>query len=504
VAYLEMRSITKTFPGVVANNKINFSVGKGTIHALVGENGAGKSTLMRILYGLYRPDEGEIFLNEKRVEIHNPQDAIYLGIGMVHQEFQLIPSLTVAENIVLGNEPRKNIWVDRKAEKERVIELSDRFGLQVKPDVPVREVAVGVQQRVEILKLLYRKAKLLILDEPTAVLTPQEVGGLFDVLKRLVSDGRTIIFITHKLGEVMDICDKATVLRHGELVGTVNVADTSRTELARMMVGEDLSRTAEDRPPVGEEPRLILDDISAMDDRGLPALQHIRFHVNAGEVLGIAGVEGNGQSELVEVLTGLREYEGKITLAGVDLRKESTRFRRESGMAIIPENRKTQGLNLLGKISENLVANKYYQPPFSSKAGVISWKRVTDFAKDLIAKYDIRADGPEAVAGTLSGGNAQKIILARELSSKPVTLIAAHPTRGLDIAATQFVHQEIMHMRAENVAVLIISADLDELLIVSDRILVLFEGQIVGEVDPRTVTHEQLGLLMAGITENVL
>jgi simple sugar transport system ATP-binding protein len=241
-----------------------------------------------------------------------------------------------------------------------------------------------------------------------------------------------------------------------------------------------------------------------MDDRGLPALQHIRFHANAGKVLGIAGVEGNGQSELVEVLTGLREYEGKITLAGVDLRKESTRFRRESGMAIIPENRKTQGLNLLGKISENLVANKYYQPPFSSKAGVISWKRVTDFAKDLIAKYDIRADGPEAVAGTLSGGNAQKIILARELSSKPVTLIAAHPTRGLDIAATQFVHQEIMHMRAENVAVLIISADLDELLIVSDRILVLFEGQIVGEVDPRTVTHEQLGLLMAGITENVL
>lgn len=503
MSYLEMRNITKTFPGVIANDGINFSVDKGTIHALVGENGAGKSTLMRILYGLYHPEEGEIYLDNKKVDINNPQDAIRFGIGMVHQEFQLVPSLTVAENIVLGDEPRKNIWVDRKLERQIVLELSDRFGLQVNPEIPIREVAVGVQQRVEILKLLYRKAKLLILDEPTAVLTPQEVDGLFDVLKRLVSEGHTIIFITHKLGEVMDICDKATVLRHGKLVGTVKVADSNRVELARMMVGEDISRAPAERQRAGEEPKLILDDISAVDDRGLPALRHISFRVNAGEVVGIAGVEGNGQSELVEVLTGIRDYEGKITLADVDLRKESTRFRRESGMAIIPESRKTQGLNLLGKVSENLVANKYYQPPFSSIAGVISWQRVTEFAKDLITKYDIRADGPDAIAGTLSGGNAQKIILARELSSNPITLIAAHPTRGLDIAATQFVHKEIMHMRAKNVAVLIISADLDELLTISDRILVLYEGQIVGEVDPRSVTHEKLGLLMAGITDNV-
>ena len=503
MAYLEMRGITKEFPGVLANDHIDFSVEKGTIHALVGENGAGKSTLMRILYGLYRPDGGEIYLDGRKADIHNPQDAIRLGIGMVHQEFQLVPSLTVAENIALGNEPRKNIWVDRNAENERVLELSKRFGLQVEPDVPVREVPVGVQQRVEILKLLYRKARLLILDEPTAVLTPQEVEGLFDVLKRLVAQEHTIIFITHKLGEVMSICDKATVLRHGKLIGTVNVADSSRTELARMMVGEDFERTIPERQPAGQEAKLILENVSALDDRGLPALQDISLQVNAGEVVGIAGVEGNGQSELVEVLAGLHDYDGRISLAGIDQKAGSTRMRRESGMAIIPESRKTQGLNLLGKVSENLIANKYYQQPYSNKAGILSWKRITNLAAELMQKYDVRAEGPDAVAGTLSGGNAQKIIIARELSSKPVTLIAAHPTRGLDIAATQFVHQEIMHMRAEKVAVLIISADLDELLTLSDRILVLFEGKIVGEVDPKTVTHAQLGLLMAGITDTV-
>ena len=503
MAYLEMRGISKMFPGVIANDRIDFSVERGTIHALVGENGAGKSTLMRILYGLYRPDEGEIFIEGEKAAIRSPQDAIRLGIGMVHQEFQLVPSLTVAENIVLGNEPLKSIWVDRKAEKESIIKLSKRFGLHVEQELPIREVPVGVQQRVEILKLLYRQAQLLILDEPTAVLTPQEVDGLFDVLKRLVTEGHTIIFITHKLGEVMDICDKATVLRHGKLIGTVNVADSSSTELARMMVGEDVLHPSEERHPASKEAKLILDDISARGDRGLLALKHVSFRVNAGEVVGIAGVEGNGQSELVEVLTGLREYEGTITLAGVDLKTENIRFRRENGMAIIPESRKTQGLNLLGKVSENLIVDKYYQKPYSAKTGVLSWKRITEFAKELIVKYDIRADGPDAVAGTLSGGNAQKIILARELSSKPVTLIAAHPTRGLDIAATQFVHHEVLHMRAEKVAVLIISADLDELIILSDRILVLFEGRIVGEVDARTVTHAQLGLLMAGLTDAV-
>ena len=503
MAYLEMHNITKGFPGVLANNHIDFYVEKGTIHALVGENGAGKSTLMRILYGLYHLDKGDIFLDGKKVEIQNPQDAIRLGIGMVHQEFQLVPSLTVAENIVLGYEPRKSIWVDGKVTRQSVLDLSRQFGLQIDPDVPIREIPVGIQQRVEILKLLYRHAQLLILDEPTSVLTSQEVDDLFAVLKRLVEQGRTIIFITHKLGEVVDICKTATILRRGKVVGTVEVAKSSRTELALMMVGQDIKRSTEVRQPPGLEAKLILKDVSSLNDRKLPALRNINFQVNAGEIVGIAGVEGNGQSELIEVLAGLRDYEGKITLGGIDLKNKSTRFRHESGMAIIPENRKTQGLNLLSKVSENLVSNKYYLPPYSNIIGILSWKKISVFAGDLISRYDIRTDGPNAIAGTLSGGNAQKIILARELSSKPIALIAAHPSRGLDIAATQFVHNEISHMRAEHVAVLIISADLDELFALSDRILVLFEGRIVGEVDSKTGTHEQLGLLMTGLAQTV-
>ena len=500
--YLEMQSITKTFPGVMANDAVSFSVEQGTIHALVGENGAGKSTLMKVLYGMYQPDAGSISLDGHPAKITSPRDAIDLGIGMVHQEFQLVPSLTVAENIVLGYEPKKGIWVDKHKMVARVSDLSEQFGLHVEPDLPVRGVSVGVQQRVEILKLLYREAQLLILDEPTAVLTPQEVEGLFEILRRLCEQGRTIILITHKLNEVMSLCHHTTVLRRGKMVGRLEIPSTSKAEIARLMVGRDVGRAVEERPPAGDAPKLALEQVSALNDRKLPALREVSFTINTGEIVGIAGVEGNGQSELVEVLAGLRPSRGKISLDGEDLAAYRTRQRRETGIAIIPESRKTQGLNLLGTVSENLVANRYYQPPFSSR-GILALKKMTQFARELITHFDIRTDGPDAVVGTLSGGNTQKIIVARELSEKPDVLIAAHPTRGLDIAATQFVQEELLRMRAENVAVLLISADLDELLVLADRILVIFEGAIVGEVDPSTVTYEQLGLLMTGQVDAV-
>lgn len=496
--YLEMKGITKVFPGVVANNEVDFSIEKGTIHALVGENGAGKSTLMKVLYGLYQADAGEIYLEGQRANISGPYEAIALGIGMVHQEFQLVPSLTVAENIALGYEPHKRgIWIDREAERARVMALSEKFGLYVNPDLPVREVSVGVQQRVEILKLLYRRAKLLILDEPTAVLTPQEINGLFEILQRLTTQGHSIILITHKLQEVMRTCQRATVLRRGEVVGTVIVAESDEGELARMMVGRDVPRSHPKREPASESQQLVLSGISALDDRKLPALRQINLTINAGEIVGIAGVEGNGQSELVEVVAGLRKSEGQIYLAGVDLDRFGPRKRREAGLALVPENRNTQGLDLLGNIAENLIAKRYYQRPFSNN-GIMARKPIAQFAQKMIERFDIRADGPETIAGTLSGGNAQKIIIARELAERPTLLVAAHPTRGLDIAASQYVREEILQMREEGVAVLLISADLDELRALSDRISVLYAGEIVGEVDPTTVTNEQLGLLMAG------
>jgi simple sugar transport system ATP-binding protein len=495
--YLEMKRIKKAFPGVVANDDVSFSVERSTIHALVGENGAGKSTLMKVLYGLYQPDSGEIFLDGHKVKISSPQDAIDLAIGMVHQEFQLVPSLTVAENIVLGHEPQKGIWVDKEQSYSLVHELSEKFGLHVDPTLPIREVSVGVQQRVEILKLLYRKAQLLILDEPTAVLTPQEVEGLFKILRQLVEQGHTIVFITHKLNEVMNLCQRATVLRQGKMVGQLEISKTNKSEIARLMVGQAVDKEIGERPPSGDEPRLVLEKVSALNDRRLPALRDIDLKVHAGEIVGIAGVEGNGQRELVDVLAGLRPCQGTIRLKGEDLVSQSTRQRREAGCAIIPESRKTQGLNSLGTVAENLAANLYYQPSFS-RYGILALNKMTQYAKGLIKLFDIRTDGPGAIVDTLSGGNAQKLIIARELANQPAVLIAAHPTRGVDIAATQYVHQELLHMRAENVAVLLISADLDELFTLSDRILVLFEGEFIGEVDPKTVTYEQLGLLMTG------
>ncbi|MFQ5856428.1 MAG: ABC transporter ATP-binding protein [Anaerolineae bacterium] len=495
--YLEMRGITKTFPGVVANRSVDFSVERGEIHGLVGENGAGKTTLMRILYGMYTADAGRITLDGQEASIPNPQTAIRLGIGMVHQEFQLVPSLTVAENIALGHEPTRSLFVDEEAMRARVHGLSEQFGLHVDPDVPVADLSVGVQQRVEILKLLYREAQLLILDEPTAVLTPQEVVALFEVLARLTEKGHTVIFITHKLGEVMHACQRATVLRRGEVTGTVEIASSSEAEIARLMVGREV-QIVKRRPKAEFGPdKLLVDDLYARDDRGLPAVRGISFSVRQGEVVGLAGVEGNGQSELLETLAGLRPSEGRSVLDGHDLSHASARQRREVGLAIIPEDRSRQGLNLTGTVAENLVATRYYQSPLS-RWSILNYSTIAAFARQLIERFDVRADSEMALAETLSGGNAQKVVVARELARRPVALVAAHPTRGLDIAAAQFVREEILRMRREGVAVLLISADLDEILALSDRILVIFEGRIVGELSPEEVTYERLGLLMAG------
>ncbi len=492
-----MRGITKTFPGVVANRDVDLAVQRGTIHALVGENGAGKTTLMRILYGMYAADAGRILLEGQEVSIRNPEMAIGLGIGMVHQEFQLVPSLTVAENIALGYEPTRGPWVDRGATRARVRSLSEQFGLQVDPDLRIGEISVGVQQRVEILKLLYREARLLILDEPTAVLTPQETSNLFAVLKRLRDEHHTIVFITHKLKEVMDVCQRATILRRGEVAGDVVVATSSEAEIARLMVGRQLEPPKIRRDFEVGTPQLVIQNLGVLNDQGLAALRSVNLTVRGGEVLGIAGVEGNGQSELVEAVAGLRPHDGRIELRGNEMTRASLRRRRENGLAIIPEDRRRLGLNLMGNISDNLIANRYYRPPFA-RFGILDRSVAFSFSRELIDRFDVRSEGPGALVSTLSGGNAQKVVIARELAERPTVLVAAHPTRGLDIAATQFVREELLRLRGEGVGVLLISADLDEVLGLSDRILVLFEGQIVAELLPEEASYERLGLLMAG------
>lgn len=495
--YLEMRNITKRFPGVVANDDVTLTVERGEIHGLVGENGAGKTTLMRILYGMYTPDSGRILLAGRDVEIPNPQAAIDLGIGMVHQHFQLVPSLTVAQNIALGQEPKRGIFVDTARMRARVRDLSKQFGLQVAPDALISDLSIGVQQRVEILKLLYREARLLILDEPTAVLTPQEVSALFDVLVRLTHEGYTIVFITHKLDEVMQVCGRATVLRRGTVTGVVETESSSAAEIARLMVGRDVE-TVERQPKRTYGPdTLVVEGLRARDDRGVLALRGVDLTVRAGEIVGIAGVEGNGQRELVEVLTGLRPSEGRIRLNGTDIAAQSPRARRKAGLAIIPEDHHRQGLNPQTTIAENVIATRYYEPPLS-RWGVLDTSTINDLARRLIERFDVRAGGESTLVATLSGGNAQKVVVARELAEVPVALVAAHPTRGLDVGAAQFVREEVLRMRNEGVAVLLISADLDELLALSDRTVVMFEGQITTELTSDEATYEQLGLAMAG------
>lgn len=500
MTYLEMRGITKAFPGVVANDRVDFFVEKGNIHALLGENGAGKSTLMKILYGIYKPDEGEIFLNDQLLDIPNPQAAIDLGIGMVHQDFQLVPSLSVTENIALGHEVKKGIWVDSEREKAAISEITEKFGFSTPLDIPVAELPVGAQQQVEIIKLLYRQAKLLILDEPTAVLTPQEAENLFKVLKNLRDEGRTIIYITHKLHEVRSICKSASILRRGKMVGTVDVSQTNEKELANLMVGEQIYHQKFQRSENVTDECLRLTDIHALDDRNIPALQGLSMSLHAGEIVGLAGVQGNGQSELVEVIAGLRAARGLVVINGKDVSTEHLRKRRESGLAIIPEKRKEQGLNLTADIATNVIATRYYKKPFAH-AMILRWDKALEFGRKIIERFNIKAESPKTIVNTLSGGNQQKVISGRELVKNPKVIIAAYPTRGLDVLSAQFVHEELIHLRDSGSAILLISADLDEIFAVSDRILVIYEGGIIGEKLPDQTAYEEIGLLMAGHNE---
>ncbi len=496
VSLLRMEEISKAFPGVLANDRITLEVADGEIHALVGENGAGKTTLMRILYGLERADTGRIYWSGRPVAIQSTEDAIHLGIGMVHQRFQLVPSLTVAESVTLGQEPRRGVFFDRARARGVVRDLGTRFGLAVDPDARIAELSVGEQQRVEILKLLYRQARLLALDEPTAVLTPQEIAQLYEILRRLVAEGRTVIFITHKLAEVLAASDRVTVLRRGRVVGTLPTRAATAAELARMIVGEEIPPMLARGAVLPGPPVLTLERISTTDDRGLPALVEVTLSVRQGEILGIAGVEGNGQKELVEVATGVRRpTAGRLLLEGQDLTRADVAARRRAGLAVIPEDRYTEGLSLPMTIEDNLIATRYR---LLATRGVLRMAAVRAESAARMRRFDVRASHPRVPARTLSGGNLQRVVVARELGGEPRALVAAHPTRGLDIAAARFVHQQLLEMRTRGGAVLLISADLDEIMALADRIGVLFAGRIVGELSAAAATREQLGLLMAG------
>jgi simple sugar transport system ATP-binding protein len=495
---VEMRHITKQFPGVIANDDITFTVVSGEIHALLGENGAGKTTLMNILYGLYEPDSGDILIHGQPVHITGPEDAISLGIGMIHQHFMLIPPFTVAENVILGIEPKKNLFLDNEKAIQDVIDISKKYGLVVDPQARVQDLSVGIEQRVEILKALYRGAEVLILDEPTAFLTPQEVEELFGVMKSLKEEGKTIIFITHKLKEPMATCDRITVLQKGRLVGTVKPEKTDVKSLARMMVGREVILDVKKPPHPPGAVVMEIDSLEAYNDRGIKALRGIDLALNKGEILGIAGVEGNGQLELVECLCGLRQVtSGTISVNGVDVTHESTRDIITAGISHIPEDRQKRGLILDFSLAENLILGSHFHSPFSTRFKM-NYDVIKVYARELIETFDIRTTGIETQAKYLSGGNQQKVVVAREFSRKPEIIIASQPTRGLDVGAIEYIHQKILEMREENKAILLVSADLDEICSLSDRIAVIYEGKIVGERYPQKTNEEELGLLMAG------
>ena len=495
---LEVRNITKRFPGVLANDGVNFTLRKGEIHSLLGENGAGKSTLMNIIYGLYSPDEGEFFIDGQRIEIKNPHDAITRGIGMVHQHFMLVPVFTVAENIILGSEVTRGFTLDMTRARQEIRALSREYGLEVDPDAVVEDLPVGIQQRVEIVKALYRRANILVLDEPTAVLTPQEAEDLFRIMRHLTERGVSIIFISHKLKEVLEISDRITVMRRGKVVGTTTPAETDESGLAAMMVGREVVLQVEKGPAHPGEPVFAVRDLHVLDERKLEAVRGISFEVRAGEILGIAGVQGNGQTELAEAITGLRRVEsGAITVDGAPVPDRDPRFLFERGMGHIPEDRQKHGLVLPYPVADNLALVAYYKPPFAD--GIQrNDAAIMENAVRLIEEYDIRTPGPLVPAGNLSGGNQQKVIVARELSRQPRFLLANQPTRGLDVGSIEYIHKQMVAARDNGAAVLLISAELDEVMSLADRIAVIFHGKIVAVVEPGQVTKEQLGLMMAG------
>jgi len=499
---LEMRGITKRFPGVLANDSIDLTVRSGEVHTLLGENGAGKSTLMKVLFGLYQPDEGEILLNGEHVRIESPSFAIEHGIGMIHQHFMLVPTLTVAENVALGTRSTRWPLTDPAVVAKRVAEISEQFGLAIDPWVEVWKLAVGERQRVEIIKALYRDAKLLVLDEPTAVLTPQEVDDFFEILSGMRDSGHGLIFISHKLREVVKISDEITVLRNGRVTGHTTPADSDRHQLAEMMVGREVS-LAPNRPPVEVgDPRLVVQGLKVISDRGSIAVDDLDLEVRAGEVVGMAGVSGNGQRELAEVIAGLRhaEHGSVVTINGVDAVGVGARSTRSAGLAYVPEERMRDGAIGDFTVSENLVLVDHGSRQFSSR-GLLKFGEIKRHCQELVEQFKVKTPGLDTSTSTLSGGNIQKLILARELASNPTVLLAAQPTRGVDIGAAEYIHQQIVAQRNLGTATLVISEDLDELLAISDRIAVMFEGRIIGIVPAEDATREGLGLMMAGVVE---
>ncbi len=498
---IEMRNITKRFPGIIANDNITLQLKKGEIHALLGENGAGKSTLMSVLFGLYQQEEGEIFKDGRKVEIKDPNDANELGIGMVHQHFKLVECFSVLDNIILGVETTKGGFLRKEEARKKVIALSEKYGLSVDPDAIIEDVTVGMQQRTEILKMLYRDNDILIFDEPTAVLTPQEIQELMTIMKNLAAEGKSILFITHKLAEIMQVSDRCTVLRKGRYIGTVETKDTTPEKLSAMMVGRDVNFVVEKEPA---KPGEVVLDIQGMTvasrHHKKNAVNNVSLQVRRGEIVCIAGIDGNGQTEFVYGLTGLEPLKsGTIMMDGKDITRAAIRKRLVSGMSHIPEDRHKHGLVLDYSLEDNIVLQRYFEPQFTNKLGFLRRKEIRKYANRLIEQYDVRSgQGPVTIARSMSGGNQQKAIVAREIDKDPELLVAVQPTRGLDVGAIEYIHKQLVAQRDAGKGVLLVSLELDEVMNVSDRILVMYEGEIVGEFDPDKVTVEELGLYMAG------
>ncbi|WP_114165589.1 ABC transporter ATP-binding protein [Exiguobacterium sp. TNDT2] len=496
---IEMLNIRKEFGTFVANDNITLQLRKGEIHALLGENGAGKSTLMNVLFGLYQPEGGEIRVRGEKVNIENPNIANDLGIGMVHQHFMLVEKFTVTENIILGSEPKSGLTVDRATARKKVMDISEQYGLRIDPDAKIEDISVGMQQRVEILKTLYRGAEILIFDEPTAVLTPQEIQELIQIMKRLIEEGKSIVLITHKLKEIMQVADRCTVIRRGRYIGTIDIDETvNEDRLAEMMVGREVNFNAEYSKADPQQVVLDVQKLVVKDSRGLEAVDGLDLQIRSGEILGIAGIDGNGQTELIEAISGLKKPEsGKVLLNGKDVTGFTPRKVTESGVGHIPQDRHKHGLVLDYTIRDNMVLQTYYKEPFS-KRGLMNYKAVAEKAKALIEKFDVRTPSVDVPARALSGGNQQKAIIAREVDRSPDLLIAAQPTRGLDVGAIEFIHEQLIKEREKGRAVLLISFELEEILHVADRVAVLYEGKIVGIRDPKETTEQELGFLMAG------
>ena len=498
---IEMVNITKKFPGIIANDNVTLQLKRGEIHALLGENGAGKSTLMSVLFGMYQAEEGVIKKNGEIVKINNPNDANALGIGMVHQHFKLVECFSVLDNIILGVEDTKNGLLQRDKAREKVVELSERYGLSVDPDALIEDISVGMQQRTEILKMLYRDNEILIFDEPTAVLTPQEIEELLQIMKNLAAEGKSILFITHKLNEIMAVANRCSVLRKGKYIGTVDIAGCTKDDLSRMMVGRDVEFAVQKEPAKPTDVILEVQNLCVASKRSKKnAVENVSFKVRAGEIVCIAGIDGNGQSELVFGITGLEPATaGAVKFLGEDITNMPIRKRSLMGMSHIPEDRHKHGLVLDYTLEDNIVLQRYFEPEFTDKFGFLRRKNIRSYAERLIEQFDVRSgQGPITISRAMSGGNQQKAIIAREIDKDPKLLIAVQPTRGMDVGAIEYAHKQIVAQRDAGKAVLLVSLELDEVMTVSDRILVMYEGEIVGELDPKKTTVEELGLYMAG------